>query len=63
MSRVPFFSPYPEFLVHSLFVTIVIHANVLNLYVCRYKQNADTRATILQKQLNRYARVSLGAEV
>ncbi|KAL1556923.1 Nudix hydrolase 3, variant 2 [Salvia divinorum] len=28
----------------------------------RYKQNAETRATILQKQLNRYAPISLGAE-
>ncbi|KAG6405942.1 hypothetical protein SASPL_133536 [Salvia splendens] len=28
----------------------------------RYKQNAETRATILQKQLNCYAPISLGAE-
>ncbi|KAL6578644.1 Nudix hydrolase 3 [Orobanche minor] len=29
----------------------------------RYKQNAETRALVLQKQLNRYARVSLDAEL
>lgn len=42
---------------------IFIHADVLDNYICRYKQDADTRAPILQKQLNRYASVSLDAEV
>ncbi|KAH6792225.1 nudix hydrolase-like protein 3 [Perilla frutescens var. hirtella] len=40
-----------------------IRANELNFHISRYKQNAEMRAMILQKQLNRYARVSLGAEL
>ncbi|KAL6530831.1 Nudix hydrolase 3 [Orobanche gracilis] len=39
------------------------YSQLFEILFKRYKQNAETRAMVLQKQLNRYARVSLDAEL
>ncbi|KAL8547773.1 hypothetical protein ACS0TY_007202 [Phlomoides rotata] len=41
----------------------VKYVQLFEILSSRYKQNAETRALILQKQLNRYAHVSLVAEL